>query len=248
MTNLRERLKNIFPFIYDCLTPIGVMTIVLALIIPLPTILLDILIAMNLIICVVIFLLVVCCKKAADFSFFPPVLLMVSVFSFFLNISSTRFILTCGANFDSRIIRAFSSFIIGSGSIENFVFGVAIFIVLIAVQAMVIVKAVTRTAEVAARFALDVLPGKQMAIEADFYGALDGSSKFISANGKAGILISAVNILGGIIIGVQIHGEPIADAVGTYISFAIGAGLLINQYPTLLMSLAAGIILTRSVN
>jgi flagellar biosynthesis protein FlhA len=168
------------------------------------------------------------------------------------------------------MIRAFSSFVVGSGGTEGLVVGFIIFIVIIAVQAVVITKGATRIAEVAARFALDAMPGKQMAIEAeynsgaiteeesiarkndlqrevDFYGAMDGSSKFVSGNVKVGILITAVNILGGIIIGSAFHGEPLSAAVGTYVSFSIGDGLL-SQFPALLVSTATGIIVTRSVS
>jgi flagellar biosynthesis protein FlhA len=168
------------------------------------------------------------------------------------------------------MIRAFSSFVVGSGGTEGLVVGFVIFIIIIAVQAVVITKGATRIAEVAARFALDALPGKQMAIEAeynsqaiteeeaiarkndlqrevDFYGAMDGSSKLISGNVKVGILITVVNVIGGIIIGTLIHGEPIIVAVGTYISFSIGDGLL-SQFPALLISTATGIIVTRSVS
>jgi flagellar biosynthesis protein FlhA len=168
------------------------------------------------------------------------------------------------------MIRAFSSFVVGSGGTEGLVVGAIIFVVIIAVQAIVITKGATRVSEVAARFALDGLPGKQMAIDAeyssnaiteeearrrkaelqqevDFYGAMDGASKFISGNVKVGIFITLVNVLGGIIIGAAIHGEPVAAAVGTYIAFTIGDGLL-SQFPALLVSTAMGIVVTRSAS
>ncbi|MDR2630235.1 MAG: flagellar biosynthesis protein FlhA [Spirochaetaceae bacterium] len=254
----------------DLFIAIGVVAVVMMLIIPLPTVLLDALMAMNLVISLLILLIVLYTKKATDFSVFPTLLLVITVFGLALNISSTRLILTQGAAFDGRMIRAFSSFVVGSGGTEGLVVGFIIFIVIIAVQAVVITKGATRIAEVAARFALDAMPGKQMAIEAeynsgaiteeesitrkndlqrevDFYGAMDGSSKFVSGNVKVGILITAVNILGGIIIGSVFHGEPISAAVGTYISFSIGDGLL-SQFPALLVSTATGIIVTRSVS
>jgi flagellar biosynthesis protein FlhA len=237
---------------------------------PLPTVLLDALMALNLILSLLILLIVLYTKKATDFSSFPTVLLVSTVFGLALNVSSTRLILTKGAAFDGRMVRAFSSFVVGSGGTEGLVVGFVIFIVIIAVQAMVITKGSTRIAEVAARFTLDALPGKQMAIEAEynsgaipeeesiarkddlqrevaFYGAMDGSSKFISGNVKVGILITVVNILGGIIIGTTLHGESISSAVGTYITFSIGDGLL-SQFPALLVSTATGIIVTRSVS
>ncbi|MDR2069194.1 MAG: flagellar biosynthesis protein FlhA [Spirochaetaceae bacterium] len=254
----------------DLFIAIGVVAVVIMLIIPLPTVLLDALMAMNLVLSLLILLIVLYTKKATDFSVFPTLLLVITVFGLALNVSSTRLILTKGAAFDGRMIRAFSSFVVGSGGTEGLVVGFIIFIVIIAVQAVVITKGATRIAEVAARFALDAMPGKQMAIEAeynsgavteeesivrkndlqrevDFYGAMDGSSKFVSGNVKVGILITAVNILGGIIIGSVFHGESISAAVGTYVAFSIGDGLL-SQFPALLISTATGIIVTRSVS
>jgi flagellar biosynthesis protein FlhA len=261
-------LAGLFGSPSDLAIAIAVVAVVVMLVIPLPTVLLDLLMAMNLILSLLILLIALYTKKATDFSIFPTVLLVTTVFGLALNISSTRLILTKGENFDGRMIQAFSSFVVGSGGTEGLVVGFVIFVVIIAVQAVVITKGATRIAEVAARFALDALPGKQMAIEAEynsgaiseeesiakkndlqrevsFYGAMDGSSKFISGNVKVGILITAVNILGGIIIGAALHGEGLSSAVGTYITFSIGDGLL-SQFPALLVSTATGIIVTRS--
>jgi flagellar biosynthesis protein FlhA len=261
---------NLFQDRTDLFIAIGVVAVVMMLVIPLPTVLLDTLMAMNLVLSLLILLIVLYTKKATDFSVFPTLLLVITVFGLALNVSSTRLILTQGAAFDGRMIRAFSGFVVGSGGAEGLVVGFIIFIVIIAVQAVVITKGATRIAEVAARFALDAMPGKQMAIEAeynsgaiteeesiarkndlqrevDFYGAMDGSSKFVSGNVKVGILITAVNVLGGIIIGTVFHGEPISAAVGTYVAFSIGDGLL-SQFPALLVSTATGIIVTRSVS
>jgi flagellar biosynthesis protein FlhA len=247
---------------------VALVAVVMMLIVPLPTVLLDALMAMNLVLALLILLIVFYTRKATDFSIFPTVLLVSTVFGLALNVSSTRLILTLGSRFDGRMVRAFSTFVVGSGGTEGLVVGFVIFIVIIAVQAMVITKGATRIAEVAARFALDALPGKQMAIEAelssqsiteeeaiarkndlqrevDFYGAMDGSSKFISGSVKVGILITVVNILGGVIIGMVIHGEPLLQAISTYIAFAIGDGLL-SQFPALLVSTATGIIVTRA--
>jgi flagellar biosynthesis protein FlhA len=250
---------------------IGVIAVVAMIIIPLPTVLLDVLMAMNLILSLLILLIVLYTKKATDFSVFPTLLLVVTIFGLALNISSTRLILTKGAAFNGRMIRAFSSFVVGSGNTEGVVVGFVIFIIIIAVQAIVITKGATRIAEVAARFTLDAMPQKQMSIESEyhsgaikseeeflarkeelqlevnFYGAMDGASKFVSGNVMVGILITVFNILGGIIIGVTIHGEPLSSALGTYISFSIGDGLL-SQFPALLVSTATGIIVTRSVS
>ncbi|MDR2078615.1 MAG: flagellar biosynthesis protein FlhA, partial [Treponema sp.] len=262
--------KNFFGNSTELVMAVAVVAVVIMLIIPLPTVLLDALMAMNLVLALLILLIVLYTKKATDFSIFPTVLLVSTVFSLALNVSSTRLILTQGAEFNGRMVRAFSSFVVGSGGTEGLVVGFVIFIIIIAVQAVVITKGATRIAEVAARFALDALPGKHMAIEAeynsqaiteeeaiarkndlqrevDFYGAMDGSSKFISGNVKVGILITVVNVIGGIIIGTLIHGEPITAALGTYISFSIGDGLL-SQFPALLISTATGIIVTRSVS
>ncbi|MDR0760057.1 MAG: flagellar biosynthesis protein FlhA, partial [Treponema sp.] len=254
----------------DVFIAVAVIAVVMMIIVPLPTVLLDALMALNLVLSLFILLIVLYTKKPTDFSVFPTVLLVITVFGLALNISSTRLILIRGAAFDGRMVRAFSTFVVGSGGAEGLVVGFIIFIVIVAVQAAVITKGATRIAEVAARFALDAMPGKQMAIEAeynsgaiteeesiarkndlqrevDFYGAMDGSSKFVSGNVKVGILITAVNILGGIIIGSVFHGEPISSAIGTYVAFSIGDGLL-SQFPALLVSTATGIIVTRSVS
>jgi flagellar biosynthesis protein FlhA len=247
---------------------LALVVVVMMIIIPIPTILLDTLMAFNLIFSLMILLIVVYTIKPTDFSLFPTVLLAVTVFGLALNISSTRLILVQGARFDGRMVRAFSSFVVGSGGTEGLVVGFIIFVVIIAVQVLVITKGATRVSEVAARFALDGMQVKQMAIEAElssqsiteeearakknelekesaFFGAMDGASNFISGNVKVGILITVVNILGGIINGVAIHHEPLSAAVGTYIAFSIGDGLL-SQLPALLVSTAMGIVVTRA--
>ncbi|MDR3356322.1 MAG: flagellar biosynthesis protein FlhA [Spirochaetaceae bacterium] len=254
----------------DIFIAAGVVAAVMMMIIPMPTFLLDTLMAMNLIMGLLVLLIVLYTKKATDFSVFPTMLLVLTVFGLALNISSTRLILTQGENFNGRMVRAFSTFVVGSGGTEGLVIGFVIFIVLIAVQVVVITKGSTRIAEVAARFTLDKMPAKQMAVESEFnsgaiseeemkkrkdeieqessfYGAMDGASKFISGNVKIGIFITAVNIIAGIIIGAALHGEPLSQAVGTYIAFSIGDGLL-SQFPSLLISTATGIIVTRSVS
>ena len=254
-------MKNGFPAVVVIVT-------VIMLILPLPTILLDALMAVNLMFSLMILLIVLYTKRPTEISLFPTVLLVATVFSLALNISSTRLILSLGAKFDGRMIRAFSSFVVGSGGTEGVVIGFIIFIVLIAVQVAVITKGATRVSEVAARFTLDSMQVKMMAVEteyssgsineeeaqsrkaqiqkeSDFYGSMDGASKFISGNVKVGIFITVVNILGGIIIGVAIHGEPINNAVSNYISLSIGDGLL-SQFPALLISVAMGIVVTRA--
>jgi flagellar biosynthesis protein FlhA len=249
---------------------LGVITVIVMLVVPLPTVLLDALMAFNLTLSLLVLLIVLYSRKPTDFTLFPTVLLVLTVFSLALNVSSTRLILTQGVRFNGKMIKAFSSFVVGSGGTEGLVVGFIIFIVIIAVQALVITKGSTRISEVAARFMLDSLPGKQMAIDAeyssgaidqkeatarkealqresDFYGSMDGASKFISGNVKVGIFITVINILGGIIIGVSLHGEPVSAALGTYISFSIGDGLL-SQFPALLISTAMGIVVTRAAS
>ncbi|GHU97128.1 flagellar biosynthesis protein FlhA [Spirochaetia bacterium] len=265
-----NRINSLFGNTRDIAIALGVVAVVIMIVVPLPTVLLDTLMAMNLILSLLILLIVMYTKKPTDFSVFPTLLLVITVFGLALNISSTRLILTKGAKFDGRMIRAFATFVVGSGGTEGLVIGLIIFIVIIAVQMVVITKGATRIAEVAARFALDAMQVKQMAIETefnsgiiteeesmarkvelqrelDFYGNMDGSSKFVSGNVKVGIFITVINIVGGFIIGITIHGEPLAAAIANYISLTIGDGLL-SQFPALLVSVATGIIVTRSAS
>ena len=269
-TNNSGKLGSIIGDPRDVLIALGVILVMMLIVVPLPTVLLDAFTALNLVLSLLILLTVLYTKKATDFSLFPTVLLVVTVFSLALNISSTRLILTKGSTFDGRMIRAFSTFVVGSGDTSGLVVGFIIFIVIIAVQVVVITKGASRVSEVAARFTLDALPGKQMAIEAemnsgaineeearkrkaelqqevDFYGAMDGASKFISGNVKVGIFIVVINVIGGIIIGTLIHGEPIGMAVATYVAFTVGDGLL-SQFPALLVSTAMGIVVTRAAS
>ncbi len=254
----------------DVFVAVGVLFFVMMLIIPLPTVVLDILMALNLMLSLVVILIVLYTHRALDFSVFPTLLLITTVFGLGLNISSTRLILSQGINFDGRIVRAFATFVVGTSGAEGLVIGLIIFIVIIAVQFIVITKGATRVAEVAARFTLDSLPGKQMAIEAeynsgslteeeaqrkkndlqrevDFYGAMDGSSKFVSGNVKVGILITLINMIGGLIVGMSIHGEPFGVALNNYVSLSIGDGL-VTQFPALLVSTATGLIVTRAIS
>ena len=254
----------------DLLVAVGVVAVIGMLVIPLPAFILDILMSTNLMLSLLIILIVLYTKRALDFSVFPTLLLVLTVFGLALNVSSTRLILSKGEEFDGKIVRAFATFVTGSTGTGGLVIGFIIFIILIAVQFIVITKGATRVAEVAARFTLDALPGKQMAIEAaynsgalteeeatnrkndlqkevDFYGAMDGASKFVSGNVKVGILITAINVIGGIITGVSIHGESIGSALNTYVSLSIGDGL-ITQFPALLISTATGLIVTRAIS
>ena len=254
----------------DLLVAIGVLAVVIMLIIPLPTVMLDFLMVINLLLSVMIILIVLYNKDPLEFSVFPTMLLITTVFSLALNVSSTRLILTKGTLFNGRIVKAFATFVVGTEGQEGLVVGLIIFIIIVAVQFMVITKGSTRVSEVAARFALDAMPGKQMAIEAelnsgaiseeesrkrkdhlqksvDFYGAMDGASKFVSGNVKVGIVITLVNIIGGLIVGVSIHGESFGAALATYTSLTIGDGL-VSQLPSLLISVATGLVVTRSIS
>ena len=254
----------------DLVIAVGVIVVVMMLIIPLPTVLLDFLMACNLMLGLLVILIVLYTKKALDFSIFPSLLLVTTVFGLALNVSSTRLILAKGSEFDGKIVRAFGRFVVGTTGPEGLVIGLIIFIIIVAVQFIVITKGATRVAEVAARFTLDALPGKQMAIEAeynsgaiteeesqkrkndlqrevDFYGAMDGASKFVSGNVMVGILITVINIVGGMIVGMSLHNEPFQLAIDNYISLSIGDGL-VTQFPALLISTSTGIIVTRAVS
>jgi len=255
----------------DAAVAAGVIAVVLALIIPLPTFLVDVLLSTNLLFSVMIILVVIYTRRVLDFTLFPTLLLITTVFGLALNISTTRLILTKGAAFDGKIIRGFASFVVGgkAGQVDltNLVVGLIIFIILLAVQFLVITKGATRVAEVAARFTLDGLPAKQMTIdnsfssgsiteeealkrkadlqsEVDFFGAMDGASKFVQGNVQVGLLIIIVNIVAGLSVGMAIRGEDFNTAIQTYVSLTIGDGL-VSQVPALLISFATGLLVTR---
>jgi flagellar biosynthesis protein FlhA len=271
MSDVRKILQgSLFQNKSDLFVALGVIIVVAMLIIPLPTFLLDFLMSINLVLSLIIILIVLYTKRALEFSIFPTLLLVTTVFGLALNVSSTRLILSRGADFNGKIVRAFGEFVVGTSGTEGLVIGIIIFVILVAVQFIVITKGATRVAEVAARFTLDGLPGKQMAIEAeynsgaiteeeatrrkrdlqreaDFYGAMDGASKFISGNVIVGIVITLVNVIGGMIVGITIHGEPLNVAVDTYISLTIGDGL-VTQFPMLLVATSTGLIVTRAVS
>ncbi len=271
MADVQTVLKNSFlRQRSDAFVAIGVIVVIMMMIIPLPSLLLDTFMAANLVLALLIVLITLYTQSALEFSAFPAILLVTTVFGLALNVSSTRLILSQGENFAGRIVRAFSQFVVGAGGTEGIVIGVIIFIIIVAVQFMVITKGATRVAEVAARFTLDALPGKQMAIEAeynsgllseeeahtkknelqreaDFYGAMDGASKFVQGNVKVGILITVVNIIGGIVVGMTLRGETFDLALSNYISLAIGDGL-VTQFPALLISTSTGIIVTRAIS
>lgn len=246
----------------DILMAFVVIAVVLMIIIPLPSILLDILLAFNITVSVVIILLTLFTTEVLQFSVFPTMLLITTLFRLALNISSSRLILKDG--YAGEVINAFGSFVVGG----NYVVGIIIFLIIVIIQFIVITNGAGRVSEVSARFTLDAMPGKQMSIdadlnagtidesqarqrrknlqqEADFYGSMDGASKFIKGDAIAGLIITAINILAGIIIGVMMLNMDIATAAQTYTRLTIGDGL-VTQVPALLISTASGILVTRS--
>ena len=262
--------SNLFKDLSDSIMAVAAIVVILMIIVPLPTVLLDLLMACNLLASLLILLLVIYTPRAIDFSSFPTILLIVTVFGLGLNVSSTRLILSKGTQFDGKMVRAFSTFVVGSGGMEGTLIGFVIFIIIIAVQAMVITKGATRIAEVAARFTLDAMPMKQAAIESeynqgalteeearqkklelqvesDFYASMDGASKFVSGNVKVGIFITVINLVVGLIFGMVLREENFQDAIGVYASLTIGDGLL-SQLPALLVSFATGLIVARAAS
>ncbi|OQA76052.1 MAG: Flagellar biosynthesis protein FlhA [bacterium ADurb.Bin243] len=250
----------------DLLITLAVVAVVLMIIIPLPVVLLDLFLAANITISIVILLISMYTKNSLEFSIFPSLLLITTLFRLALNISSTRLILLLGEQFDGQVIKAFGNFVVGG----NYVVGIIIFLIITVIQFVVITKGAGRVAEVAARFTLDAMPGKQMSIdadlnagvindeearkrrrdlqrEADFYGAMDGASKFVQGDAVAGIIITIINIIGGIVIGVFQHDLSVADSATVYTLLTVGDGL-VSQVPALLISSATGIIVTRSAS
>ena len=242
--------------------PAGVVAIILMMVVPLPHVMLDVLLALNIALALLILLTSMFVKRALDFSVFPSLLLVATMFRLALNVSSTRLVLLEG--YAGKVIESFGNFVIG-GSV---VVGLVIFLILVIIQFMVITAGAGRVAEVGARFTLDAMPGKQMAIdadlnsglidedtarrrradvaaEADFYGAMDGASKFVKGDAIAGIIITTVNLFGGFIVGVIQRGLSMSEAMSTYSLLTVGDGL-VSQIPALLISIASGLIVTRA--
>jgi flagellar biosynthesis protein FlhA len=242
--------------------PIVVVGIIMLLVIPVPAWMLDILIVINILLALVILLTTMFVKKPLDFSVFPSLLLVATLFRLGLNVASTRLVL--GDGFAGQVIAAFGHVAVG-GSV---IIGAVIFLILVVIQFIVVTKGAERVAEVGARFTLDAMPGKQMAIdadlnaglitdvqarerraevsaEADFYGAMDGASKFVKGDAIAGIVIIIINVVGGIALGMIQRGLSITDAVNTYTLLTIGDGL-VTQIPALLMAVSTGMIVTRA--
>lgn len=248
----------------DLLVVLGVVGVLVVMIIPMPTILMDLLLSLNLCMALVILLVSMYNREPLAFSVFPSLLLTVTLFRLSLNVATTRLILSQA--FAGRVVEVFGTFVTAG----NPVVGLIIFLIIVLIQFIVITKGAGRIAEVAARFTLDAMPGKQMAIdadlnsglitedqarerrsqisrEADFYGAMDGASKFVRGDAIAGILITIVNIIGGFIIGVAQQGMNFGAALNTYTSLTIGDGL-VSQIPALMISTGAGMVVSRAAS
>lgn len=247
--------------------PGAAISIVFVMLIPLPSLVLDLLLGISMAAAVLVFLAAVQVRKAVDFSVFPTVLLLLTLFRLSLNIASSRRILLHGSEGTAAagsVIEAFGQFVVGG----NYVVGFVLFLALIAIQFLVVSHGAVRTAEVTARFTLDALPGKQMAIDADlnaglidevaarkrreavareaeFYGAMDGAARFNQRDAMATILITAINIIAGLLIGTLQQGVALSDALKTYTTLTVGDGL-VTMIPSLLVSVAGGMVLTRA--
>ena len=252
---------------YRILTgPMLILLILSMMVLPLPAFILDLFFTFNIALSIIILIVALFTKRVLDFAAFPTVLLFATLLRLSLNVASTRVVLLkghTGSDAAGRVIEAFGHFLVGG----NFAIGIVVFIILVIINFMVITKGAGRIAEVGARFALDGMPGKQMAIdadlnagligedeakarraevtqEADFYGSMDGASKFVRGDAIAGLLIMAITIIGGLLVGVIQHGMTLSDASTTYVLLTIGDGL-VAQIPSLIISTAAGVIVTR---
>ncbi len=253
----------------DILMSVGVVAMLMVMLLPLPRFFLDLLLSFNITLSIVILLVGMQVRRPLEFSVFPSILLMVTLLRLSLNIASTRLILLHGSEgvaAAGEVIRAFGNFVVGG----NYTVGLIVFLILVIINFVVITKGAGRVAEVSARFTLDAMPGKQMSIdadlnaglineaearhrrkqiaeEADFYGAMDGASKFVRGDAVAAIVITAVNILGGLTIGVLQQGMTLAAAAQTYTLLTVGEGL-VAQVPALIVSTATGIVITRAAS
>jgi flagellar biosynthesis protein FlhA len=251
----------------DALVALGLVGILALMMIPVPTVLLDIFLSFSIAFAIVILLVSVYTLQPLEFSVFPSMLLLSTLFRLSLNVASTRLIILNGAEGPSAagdVIQAFGQFVVGG----DYLVGIIIFLILVLINFIVITKGAGRIAEVAARFTLDAMPGKQMSIDADlnaglisddearerrikisresdFYGAMDGASKFVRGDAIAGIIITSINIVGGLLIGVIQHGMDVSEAARAYTILTVGDGL-ITQIPALIVSTAAGLVVTRA--
>jgi flagellar biosynthesis protein FlhA len=248
----------------DMLAAVGVVLVVTMLVVPLPAPVLDLLITLNISAALTIVATTMYLGKALDFSAFPSLLLLTTMFRLAINVSVTRLILTTGDA--GSVVKSFGAFVVGG----NVVVGLVIFLILVVIQFVVVTNGAGRVAEVGARFTLDAMPGKQMAIdadlnaglitdevartrrteiarEADFYGAMDGASKFVKGDAMAAVIITAINLIGGIVVGMLQHGQGFEEAIQHYSLLSVGDGLA-AQIPALLISVATGIIVTRAAS
>ncbi len=251
----------------DIVMVVGVIGILVTMLLPVPPVLLDLLLALNIALAIIVLITTMYSLNPLDFGIFPPMLLVLTLFRLSVNVASTRLILLRGSEGPEAagsVIMAFGNFVVGG----NYVVGLVIFVILVIVNFKVITAGSGRIAEVAARFTLDAMPGKQMAIDADlnagiideseakerrtkiakeseFYGAMDGASKFVKGDAVAGIIITGINITGGFVIGVFQQDMTMLDAAGTYTLLTIGDGL-VSQIPALIISTAAGLLVSRS--
>ena len=246
--------------------PIGILILVAMMVLPLPVFLLDTFFVVNIVLSLLILMVALHTHRPLDFSSFPNLILIATVLRLALNVASTRIVLSeghTGSDAAGQVIKAFGDFVVAG----NYAVGIFVFVILVIINLVVITKGAGRVSEVSARFTLDAMPGKQMAIdadlnagiltpeeatarrqeignEADFYGSMDGASKFVKGDAVAGLLILAINILGGLIIGIAQHDMAVGDAAQAYILLSIGDGL-VAQIPSLLLSIATAIIVTR---
>ena len=271
LTDIQQRLANL-PIRQlvarpDVIASFGLVSILMIMIIPLPSIILDLFLSLNITIALLILIMSLYTVKAIEFSIFPSILLTTTLFRLALNVASTRLILLHGdegPGAAGSVIQSFGQFVVGG----NYIVGIVIFAILVLINFMVITKGAGRVAEVAARFTLDAMPGKQMAIDADlnaglinedeartrreeisneasFHGAMDGASKFVKGDAIAGIIITLINIGAGFVIGVVQKGMPMAEAAANYTILTVGDGL-VGQIPALIISTAAGLLVTRT--
>ena len=260
------KINSLRRYLSDSVMPLGILVIVAMMVLPLPTFLLDVFFSFNILLALLVLMIAIHSFRPLDFSSFPTLLLVATVLRLALNVASTRIVLAnghTGTDAAGQVIEAFGSFVIAG----NFVVGIFVFAILVIINLVVITKGAGRVSEVTARFTLDSMPGKQMAIdadlnagiltpeeaterrnevarEADFYGSMDGASKFVKGDVVAGILILAINILGGITIGVAQYSLSLGEAASLYTILSIGDGL-VAQIPSLLLSIGTAIIVTR---
>lgn len=261
------RRQSLLKLAKDLSLPIGAISVIFVMLVPIPAFLMDLLLACSMAVSVLVFLAAVQIRRAVDLSVFPSLLLLLTLFRLSLNIASSRRILLHGSEGTSAagsVIEAFGQFVVGG----NYVVGFVLFLALIAIQFLVVSHGAVRTAEVTARFTLDALPGKQMSIDADmnagaideatarkrrqavaqeaeFYGAMDGAARFNQRDSLATILITAINIVAGLLIGTLQQGIALGEAVRTYTILTVGDGL-VTMIPSLLVSVAGGMVLTRA--